>query len=57
MHYSIPYTPQQNGVAERKNGVLKEMETCMIEPQDFIPKLWDDAINYVTYIQNRSLHK
>ena len=27
MHHSIPYTPQQNGVAERKNISLKEMAT------------------------------
>ena len=31
MHHSIPYTPQQNGVAERKNKSLKEMATCMME--------------------------
>ena len=28
--HSIPYTPQQNGVAERKNKSLKEMENCMM---------------------------
>ena len=34
MHHSIPYTPQQNGVAKRKNKSLKEMETCMMEDKD-----------------------
>ena len=57
MQHSVPYTPQQNGVAERKNMALKEMETCMIEAKDLIPKLWDEAINYDAYIQNISLHK
>ena len=31
IQHSIPYTPQQNGVAERKNQSLKEMTTCMLE--------------------------
>ena len=33
------------------------MATCMIEYKDLSPKLWDEAINYDSYIQNRSLHK
>ena len=57
MHHSVPYTPQQNGVAERKNKALKEMATCMIEGKDLNSKLWDEAINYATYVQNRSPHK
>ena len=31
MQHSVPYTPQQNGVVERKNKALKEMATCMME--------------------------
>ena len=31
IQHTIPYTPQQNGVAERKKRVLKEMTTCMLE--------------------------
>ena len=27
IQHSIPYTPQQNGVAERKNQALKKMTT------------------------------
>ena len=27
----VPYTPQQNGVAEQKNHTLKEMANCMIQ--------------------------
>ena len=29
-HHIVPYTPQENGVAERKNHTLKEMVNCMI---------------------------
>ena len=31
MQHSVPYTPQQNGVAECKNRALKEMARCMME--------------------------
>ena len=57
MQHSVPYTPQQNGVAERKNKVLKEMATCMIKDKYLSPNIWDESINYFSYIQNMSLHK
>ena len=38
MQHSVPYTPQQNGVAERKNRALKEMATCIMEDKDLSPK-------------------
>ena len=38
VQHSIPYTPQQNGVAERKNWSLKEMTTCMLESKKFAEK-------------------
>ena len=37
MQHSVPYTPQQNGVAERKNTTLKEMATCMFEAKYLSP--------------------
>ena len=57
MQHSIPYTPQQNGVAERKNRSLKEMATCMMEAKNFPPNFWAGAINCASYIQNRVPHK
>eukprot|EP00253_Pinus_taeda_P002029 PITA_02029 len=30
LQYIVPYTPQQNGVPERKNLSLKEMASCML---------------------------
>ena len=41
MQNLVPYTPHQNGVAERKNMDLKQMETCMMEAKDLNPNLWD----------------
>ena len=57
MHHSVPYTSQQNGVAECKNITLKEMATCMMEAKDLNSKLWDEAINCVAYVRNISPHK
>ena len=47
IQHSIPYTPQQNGVAERKNGSLKEMTTCMLEAKGLATNLRVEAMNIV----------
>jgi len=30
---TVPYTPQQNGIAERKNRSFMEMARCMVKSQ------------------------
>ena len=57
MQHLVPYTPQQNGMAECKNMAFKKMSTCMIEAKDLNSKLWDEAINCAAYIQNKDPHK
>ena len=57
IQHIVPYSPSQNGVAERKNRSLKEMANCMLHARDLPSKLWAEAINYATYIQNRVPHK
>ena len=57
MQHFVPYTPQQNGVAECKNKALKEMETCMMLVMDLNLKIWDESIKYAVYVQNRAPHK
>ena len=57
MHHYVPYTPLQNGVAQRKNKALKEMETCMMEAKDLNPKLWDEDIKCDAYVRNKYPHK
>ena len=49
MEHSVPYTPQQNGVAERENISLKEMETCLLYAKHLPPCLWDEATNCASY--------
>ena len=57
MQHFVPYTPQHNGISERKNKARKEMETCMMEAKDLNPKLWDEYIKCDAYVQNKSPHK
>ena len=57
MEHSVPYTPQQNGVAERKNKSLKEMATCLLHGKNLPPSLWVEAVNYASYLQNKVPHK
>ena len=57
MQHLIPYTPQENGVAKRKNRSLKEMATYMMEAKTLPPKFWEEAIKCASCIQNRVPHK
>ena len=57
MKYSAPYTPQQNGVVERKNRSLKDMETCLLHAKHLPPSLWDEAVNCASYLQNGVPHE
>jgi transposase InsO family protein len=52
MKHIVPYTPQQNGIAKRKNRTLKEMANCMIQSKGLSLKYWAEAINCEVYIVN-----
>jgi hypothetical protein len=54
MQHIVLYTPQQNGVAERKNCTLKEMTNCIIQSKGLSLKYWVEAINSANYIVNRT---
>ena len=47
------YSPQQNGIAERKNRSLTEMAQCMLIDADLANQFWGEAVMTVTYLQNR----
>ncbi len=55
---SAPYTPQQNGVMERKNRTLVEMARTMLDEYKTPHRFWIDAIDTACHIINRVyLHK
>ena len=49
----MPYTPQQNGVSERKNRSLMEMARCMVKSQLLPNGFWLEAVMCAAYILNR----
>jgi transposase InsO family protein len=56
--FLAPYTPQQNGVAERKNRTLIEMSRTMLDEYKTSDRFWAEAINMSCHSTNRLyLHK
>uniref|UniRef100_A0AAG5DHX2 Uncharacterized protein n=1 Tax=Anopheles atroparvus TaxID=41427 RepID=A0AAG5DHX2_ANOAO len=53
VEYTTAYSPQQNGVSERKNRSLSEMGRCMLRDAGMHKKYWAEAINTACYLQNR----
>ncbi|KAJ9553579.1 hypothetical protein OSB04_017624 [Centaurea solstitialis] len=53
--YSAPRTPQQNGVAERRNRTLIEAARTMLVDSKLPIPFWAEAVNTACYVQNRVL--
>lgn len=51
---SVPYSPEQNGVAERLNRMLVERARSMLLEANCSTDLWAEAINTAVYLKNRS---
>ncbi|WZY94099.1 hypothetical protein YC2023_066428 [Brassica napus] len=50
---SCPYTPQQNGVAERKNRHLMEVARSIMFHMNVPKRFWSDAVQTACYLINR----
>lgn len=50
---TCPYTPAQNGVAERKNRHLLEVTRCMMISMNVPKNLWGQAVLTAAYLINR----
>nr|GEW24860.1 ribonuclease H-like domain-containing protein [Tanacetum cinerariifolium] len=53
--FSIPRTPQQNGIAERKNRTLIEATRTLLADSLLSIPFWAEAVNIACYVQNRVL--
>lgn len=51
--FSAPYTPQQNGVAERNNRTIIEVVRTLLAGSELPKSLWAEATNTAVYIRNR----
>ncbi|GJY28417.1 uncharacterized mitochondrial protein-like protein [Tanacetum coccineum] len=51
---TIARTPQQNGVAEKKNRTLIEAARTMLADSKLPTTFWAEAVNIACYVQNRS---
>ena len=47
------YTPQQNGVAERKNRTIMNMVRSMLTAKQIPKTFWPEAVNWTVHILNR----
>ncbi|KAI3699840.1 hypothetical protein L2E82_44425 [Cichorium intybus] len=57
-NFSAPYTPQQNGVVERRNRSLCEEASTMLNFANMPMYFWAEAISTACFTQNRSyIHK
>ncbi|GJR29809.1 putative ribonuclease H-like domain-containing protein [Tanacetum coccineum] len=53
--FSVARTPQQNGVAERKNRTLIEAARIMLANSKLPTTFWAEAVNTAYYVHNRVL--
>ncbi|GJW34514.1 putative ribonuclease H-like domain-containing protein [Tanacetum coccineum] len=53
MEFSVARTPQQNGVAERRNRTLIEAARTMLADSKLPTTFWAEAVNTACYVQNR----
>ncbi|CAL8115437.1 unnamed protein product [Prunus armeniaca] len=50
---TCPHTPQQNGVAERKNRHILETARALLLGASVPPRFWPKAVTYAVYVINR----
>ncbi|CAI7890883.1 unnamed protein product [Closterium sp. NIES-53] len=51
--FSCPYTPQQNGIAERFNRTLQEIARSLLLHMKLDDAWWGEAVNHAVHLKNR----
>ena len=52
-HLTAPYSPQQNGVVERRNQTIIGMARSMLKAKDMPAEFWGEAVSTAVFILNR----
>lgn len=52
-HYTAPYTPQQNGVVERRNRTVAAMTRSFLKGAKLPSFMWGEAVRHSVYVLNR----
>lgn len=52
-HCTAPYTPQQNGVVERRNRTVVAMARSFLKEKQVPSEFWGEAVRHSVYILNR----
>lgn len=55
--YTVPYSREQNGVAERKNRTLVEAAKSMLLDAGLDKRFWAEAVLTAAYLQNRMVSR
>nr|KYP53106.1 Retrovirus-related Pol polyprotein from transposon TNT 1-94 [Cajanus cajan] len=53
----VAYSPQQNGVLERKNHIIMEMIRSMLKEKDLPNTFWIEVYTIIYYLLNRCIIK
>ncbi|KAL8109947.1 hypothetical protein AgCh_025882 [Apium graveolens] len=51
--YTAPYTPQQNGVVERRNRTVVEMAKICLKEMKLPSFMWGEAVRHSVYLLNK----
>ena len=54
IHFSTPYTPQQNRAVERKNWTILDMTRAMLKNKNLPKVFWGEAVSTAVYLLNRA---
>jgi transposase InsO family protein len=50
---TAPYTPERNGVSERRNSYVMKMARCMLYEKKLPKEFWAEVANTTVFLQNQ----